>query len=331
MRLQELVLTETYTVRTSSIPPTTLKAKAELRGKTLAVEAFGAEHASQAMEQLLLPMAQLMISHGLQFGAVTELLKKAMVEAAVANFGIGERNVTDSRIAVLTGVHRKDVRRLREEPAPKTAADVAEPLMSIGAQVVARWISDPAYLTAHNQARALARTPRHAKTGEPDFTSLVAQISQDVGARAVLEELLRLGIAHSPDEAHVALHSNAFVPQEGINETFHFLASNVSDHLATAVHNLHPERSTQAMLEQSAFSQNLSDGDAKELEQTARVLWAAALQQFLQKATAAEQRSLKKYDAKQRVRFGVYFHKAAMPIESGAKAKSSASRKKVKP
>jgi Family of unknown function (DUF6502) len=302
-----------------------------LRGKTLAVEAFGAERASHAVEQLLLPMAQMMISHGLQFGAVTELLKKAMVYAAVANIGIGDRSVTDSRIAVLTGVHRKDVRRLREEPAPKSATDVAEPLMSIGAQVVARWISDPAYLTAHNQARALARTPRHAKPGEPDFTSLVAQISQDVGARAVLEELLRLGIAHSPDEGHVALHSNAFIPQEGINEAFHFLASNVSDHLASAVHNLRPDRITHAMLEQSAFSQNLSDEDANELEQTARILWVTALQQFLQKATAAEQRSSKKPNASQRVRFGVYFHKAVMPVKSNIKVKSTPPRKKAKP
>jgi Family of unknown function (DUF6502) len=328
MRLQDPLLTEIHTVRTSSAPLTTRIAKAQLRGKALAVEAFGAEHASQAVERLLLPMAQMMIGHGLQFAAVSELLKKALVDAAMTNFGIGERSVTDSRIAVLTGVHRKDVRRLREEPAPKSAAGMAKPLMSIGAQVVARWISDPTYLTAHNQARPLARTPRHAQPGEPDFTSLVAQISQDVGARAVLEELLRLGIVHSPDEVHVALHSNAFVPQEGINETFHFLASNVSDHLATAVHNLHPERATRAMLEQSAFSQNLSDEDANELEQTARVLWATALQQFLQKATAAEQRSSKKPDATQRVRYGVYFHKATMPPETPTKVKSTLPRKK---
>jgi Family of unknown function (DUF6502) len=325
------VLTETHTVRTSSAPLTSRIAKAQLRGKTLAVEVFGSEYASQAVEQLLQPMAQLMIGHGLQFGAVSELLKKAMVKAAEANFGISERSLTDSRIAVLTGVHRKDVRRLREEPALKSAADVAKPLMSIGAQVVARWISDPAYLTADNQARPLARTPRHAKPGEPDFTSLVAQISQDVGARAVLEELLRLGIVHSPDNGHVGLHRNAFVPQEGVNETFHFLASNVSDHLATAVHNLQPERSTQPMLEQSAFSQNLSDDDATELEHTARVLWANALQQFLQKATAAEQRSSKKPDATRRVRYGVYFHKAAMPPETHVKVKTTLQRKKAKP
>jgi hypothetical protein len=209
---------------------------------------------------------------------------------------------------------------------------VAVPLMSISAQVVARWISDANYLTSSNQARTLARTPRHAKPGEPDFTSLVTLISQDVGARAVLDELERLGIVQSVGETHVALYSNAFVPQEGVNEAFHFLASNVSDHLATAVHNLHPERATKAMLEQSAFSQNLSIEDATELEQTARILWATALQQFLQKATAAEQRSSKKSHATQRVRFGVYFHQAEMPsVESDTAVPSKPSRKKVKP
>jgi hypothetical protein len=319
-------------MRTSPLPSTARAAKAELRGKTLAVEAFGSEHASDALVQLLAPIAQLLIGHGLQFGAVTDLLKKAMVDAAVANFGIAERNVTDSRIAVLTGVHRKDVRRLRDEPVQKSVADAAAPLMSISAQVVARWISDANYLTSSNQARALARTPRHAKPGEPDFTSLVAQISQDVGARAVLDELERLGIVQIVSATQVALQTNAFVPQEGVNEAFHFLASNVSDHLATAVHNLHPERATRAMLEQSAYSQNLSHEDATELEQTARILWATALQQFLQKATAAEQRSSKKTNATQRVRFGVYFHQADMPSAAPEiSVPSKLSRKKAKP
>lgn len=307
------------------------KAKAVLRGKELAVEAYGSEHAVDAVEQLLQPLAQLMVGHSVQLSAVTELLKKALVEAALESSANAKRTMTDSGIAILTGVHRKDVRRLRDEPEQVSAAEAYAPLMSIGAQVVARWISDPVYLSTHNKARVLARTPRHAKPGEPDFTTLVAEISSDIGARAVLDELLRLGILKNNGETHVELQDNAFVPQDGLKETFHFLACNVSDHLATAVHNLQPDRAGGAMLEQSAFSQDLSKEDAADLELTARHLWANALQQFLQKATVAERRSSKKADATRRVRFGVYFHTADMPVQPEVAAVRKTPTKKAKP
>jgi Family of unknown function (DUF6502) len=318
-------------VNTSSASSQTRKAKAVQRGNALATEAFGSEHATQAVSMLLAPLAQLMVGHSVQFGEVTDLLKKALVDAALTNYSGTERNLTDSRIAILTGVHRKDVRRLREEPLQKVAVKEHTPLMSVSAQVVARWISEPMYLTTHNKARPLARTPRHAKPGEPDFTTLVSEISRDVGARAVLDELQRLGIIANIDDTHVQLHDNAFVPHEGLSETFHFLASNVGDHLATAVHNLQLDRVGDVMLEQSAYSQGLSMDEAAELEQTARLLWANALQQFLQKATVAEQRSSKKSDATKRVRYGVYFHIADMPAEPVKKAVRPRVSKKVKP
>lgn len=301
-----------------------------MRGKALAVGAFGSEHAANAVEQLLQPLAQLMVGHSLQLGTITEMLKKALVNAALTNYGTVPQTLTDSRIAILTGVHRKDVSRLRETPQALATEDTYVPLMSVSAQVVARWISDPAFLTGHNKARVLARTPRYAQPGEPDFSMLVAQVSNDVGARSVLDELMRLGITKSSSETHVELQDNAFVPKDGLSETFHFLASNVSDHLASAVHNLHPERTGQPMLEQSAFSHNLSMEDAAELEQLARLLWANALQQFLQKATAAEQRSSRKSEATQRVRYGVYFHQADMPAADTASAKRATTRKKAK-
>lgn len=306
------------------------KATAVQNSKALAVGAFGSEHATDAVQQILQPLAQLMIGHSVQLGAITEMLKKALVNAAISGTQQTAADMTDSRIAIVTGVHRKDVRRLRQEAALPAASHDYTPMMSIGAQVVARWISEQRYLTTHNKARTLARTPRHAQPGEPDFSSLVAEISNDVGAKAVLDELLRLGIVKADTDTHVQLHSNAFVPQDGLREQFHFLASNVSDHLATAVHNLTPDRQDGAMLEQSAFSQNLSADDAAELEQTARHLWGQALQQFLQKATAAEQRSSQKAQATQRVRLGVYFHQTEMPA-APLKIKKIAEKTALKP
>jgi hypothetical protein len=202
-------------------------------------------------------------------------------------------------------VHRKDVKRLRDAPATATPSC---PTVSVAASVVARWISEPRFLNADQSTRALARTPRRGSAGEPDFTTLVAEVSRDVGPRAVLDELERLGVVTLREDGYVALNATAFVPHDGQSELFHFLAASVSDHLGAAVHNLAPDRSAPLMLDQSAFSQDLSVDQARQLQQQARRLWLGVLQQFLQTAIVAEQRSEGLDGPKHRVRFGVYFH-----------------------
>ena len=284
--------------------------------------------AAEAIAQVLQPLARLMIDHGLQLTSMVELLKKALVDEAIGAYGLADKGSSDTRIALLTGVHRKDVKRLRE--APMTATPVT-PMVPVAASVVARWISEPRFLEGDQTARPLARTPGRGSAGEPDFTTLVAEVSRDVGARAVLDELERLGVVELREDGYVALKSTAFVPQEGLRESFHFLAANVSDHLATAVHNLTPGRQAPLMLEQSAFSQDLSTTQVELLQQRARRLWAGTLQQFLQTATVAEQRSLTDAGPKHRIRFGVYFHDTPQAADtatpSPAKAKSPKKRK----
>ena len=266
--------------------------------------------AAEAIAQVLLPMARLMIDHGLQLPTMVELLKKALVEEAVGAFGLADKGSSDTRIALLTGVHRKDVKRLREQ-APTTGPVV--PMVPVAASVVARWISEPRFLNADRSARPLARTPGKSLPGEPDFTTLVAEVSRDVGARAVLDELQRLGVVDVDDEGQVHLKASAFVPQEGLRESFHFLAANVSDHLSAAVHNLAPDRTTPPLLEQSAFSQDLTAHQCNELHALSRKVWGESLQHFLQAATVAEERSKDSTEPKHRVRFGVYFQQSALP------------------
>jgi hypothetical protein len=248
----------------------------------------------------------------------------------LAAYGLANKGSSDTRIALLTGVHRKDVKRLR---AAASASAPATPMMPVAASVVARWISEPRFLNANLTARPLARTPRRGSAGEPDFTTLVAEVSRDVGARAVLDELVRLGVVDSRADGFVALKSAAFVPHEGLSESFHFLVANVGDHLATAVHNLAPGGRGPLMLEQSVFSEGLSAQQADELHQQARQLWATALRQFLQTATVAEQRSEGIEGPKHRVRFGVYFHdttRAGLAAELPAKAPRKGKRKSSK-
>ncbi len=286
--------------------------------------------AAQALSQLLRPLARLMIDHGVHLPAMLELLKAALVDEAQAAYALDHKGSSDTRIALLTGVHRKDVRRLRDAPHSTQAPS---PMIPLAASVVARWISDPRFLNADQSPRLLARTPGRGTAGEPDFTALVAEISRDVGARTVLDELARLGVVERRDDGMVALRVSGVVPQDGRGESFYFLTANLADHLATSVHNLKPGQTEPSMLEQSAFAQDLSADQARQLHQLARLMWAKTLQQFLQTAAVAEQRSAASGDQSHRVRFGVYFYDsqqeqaASIPDE---KSKPSPAAVKVK-
>ena len=86
-----------------------------------------------AIRQLLAPLARLMIRHGITMPAIIEVLKQVLVSVAEKDFPVAGKSTTDSRVSVLTGVHRKDVKRLRREtPAER---DVPK-TVSVGAQVV---------------------------------------------------------------------------------------------------------------------------------------------------------------------------------------------------
>jgi hypothetical protein len=270
-----------------------------------------------------------MIDHGVQLPNMVELLKKALVEEAAAGYRAEDKDSSDTRVALLTGVHRKDVKRLRES---RQGGKLVAPMVPLVASVVGRWISEPRYLNADQTPRELARTPRLGNVGEPDFTALVAEVSSDVGARAVLDELIRLGVVAVSPAGQVSLLESAFVPHQGLSESFHFLAGNVSDHLASAVHNLSPGRAQPPMLEQSAFSANLSKTQAKELGQLARRLWSRALQKFMLTASVAELRSQATEGPHYRVRFGVYFNEAVQAAPEGSALDSpSPGKSKRKP
>lgn len=284
--------------------------------------------AAQAIATVLRPLARLMIEHGLQLPSMLELLKKALVDEGAVTFGLAGKGSSDTRIALLTGVHRKDVKRLRE--APSTEPGATPQMATTATSVVARWISEPRFLNADQTPRMLARTPRRGRPGEPDFTTLVAEVSSDVGARAVLDELERLGVVELRQDGYVALKTNTFVPREGLSESFRFLADNVGEHLAAAAYNLKPDRSGPPKLEQSAFSQGLSAEQAAELHLLARRLWSDALRQFLQMATVAEERSPTHDGPTFRVRFGAYFNETAEapPVTEAASAAARRKRKR---
>jgi len=256
----------------------------------------------EAVELVLRPLARLFLEQGLVFSTVEELIKSAFVRVAEAEFPLDGEPPSDSRVSVLSGVHRKDVRRLRAS-APGQRPAAALPFAS---EVVTRWISDPAYVDAHHRPIAL---PRTAPAG-PSFDALVASISTDVRPRVLLDELERLGVAGRTADDRVELLVYAFVPQKDRNQRLFYMGRDLHDHIAACVHNLAGREPP--MLEQSVYSFELSDHSVEHVAAVVRREWKKTLARLIPVIAACEDRDRASGQTSRRMNIGMYFfHEAA--------------------
>jgi len=263
----------------------------------------------QALRRLLRPLVRLLLRHQTTYPFLASLLKSIYVELAEREFGIPGKAQTTSRVSLLTGIHRKDVKRLREQPPDP---DTAPGNVSLGAQLVLRWTASPEYLDS--QGRPLPLPRLSVEGGAPSFESLVASVSKDIRARAVLDEWLRLGVARVDEDDRVVLAVEAFVPESGFDEKSYFLGRNVHDHLAAAVHNLSGEGPP--LLERSVYYAGLSPESVDELAALGEEVGMEALQTVNRRALKLQERDADRPEAQHRMNLGVYFYREAMDSQS---------------
>ncbi len=257
-----------------------------------------------ALKRLARPLVRLLLDHRITWPTLAGLLRETYVEMAEREFGIEGKAQTTTRVSLLTGIHRKEVRRLREDAGERDPAPAAA---SLGAQLVARWTGDPHFHDAEGEPRPLPR-----RGAEPSFESLVESVSKDIRSRAVLDEWLRLGVVSVDAHDRVALNRAAFVPERGFDEKAFFFGRNLRDHIAAAAHNLRGEGAP--LLERSVFYDDLSPAAIEELETLARELGERSLAEINRRAFALQERdaasaepaSEPRPDAR-RMTFGVFF------------------------
>jgi hypothetical protein len=267
-----------------------------------------------ALRRVLRPLVRLMLARGVTFPYLAELLKGLFVEVAEREFRIGAKPPTDSRISLVTAVHRKDVSRLRQ--ALDSSAETVPTVVSLGAQLVAVWLGSPRYLDDNGRPRPLPRFV--SEGGELSFEGLVASVNSDIRSRVVLDEWLRLDVVHMDEQRRVCLNAEAFVPAAGFDEKAFYLGHNLHDHAAAATHNLLGGQP--AFLERSVHYDALSAGSIQLLAQQAEALGMEALLALNKSALAAEQDDAADTAPRQRMTFGIYFYSDATDTGPVARA-----------
>lgn len=255
-----------------------------------------------AIRKLLRPLVRLMLTFNITYPFLMNLLKSLYVEIADKEFGVDDKRQTDSRITLLTGVHRKDVKRLRSEAHE---AVTTPKVISVGAQLIAYWLGSAQFLDA--QGKPLALPLRGSSSGEDhrSFDDLVELVcKQDIRPRVILDEWLRLGIASQDQEGRIHLNTGAFTPEKGFDEKAFFFGKNLHDHLSASAHNLTGK--APSYFDRSVYYDNLSLASVAELTVLANETGMDALTRMNKTALSLQQRDQGSADRNYRMNFGVF-------------------------
>ncbi len=187
---------------------------------------------------MLRPMAKLMLRCGVSYTEFADLAKVAFVNVAAEEFGIRGRQTNASRIAVMTGLSRKEVKRIKElgEDLPNSDFVRETP----GSVVLQHWHTNPDFTDEQGNPRVLP-----FKGGEHSFSALVAMCAGDIPPGAMRAEWLRVGAIEKLEGEMLRTVKTHYFPDNVEDRTLLALREILPPAIETAAFNCNPNLKVQ--------------------------------------------------------------------------------------
>lgn len=207
---------------------------------------------------ILRSLSKILIKNNIPLVAITEVLKRSLVEAATE-----DGSATDSLVSLRTGVHRKDVKRLRAVIAEGTSEN--SPIRGL-AVILSVWANDTRFRDSDGRPRVLHR---NGTSDNPGFDDLVRASKVDLAPATVLQELETQALINKQEGGQVELLSTTFVAHTGEAALRAFEAT-ITDHLRIAAQNVLSPPGAPRHFDQVVRYSHLSAGSVEALDAEAR-------------------------------------------------------------
>lgn len=135
----------------------------------------------------LRPIARWLLRSGLTWKEFAELSREVFVETATDEFGIRGRPTNVSRVALLTGLARREVRRIQALVRQRRDTSTEDSL-NHATRVLSGWYLDADFLQPDGRPRELPATGP-----APSFAVLLKRYAGDIPTTALVKELVKSG------------------------------------------------------------------------------------------------------------------------------------------
>jgi len=200
-----------------------------------------------AYSKLLRPLIRILLKHGVTYAEFSEVVKTVFVTTAAQEFRVPGKKMSKARIAIVTGLTRKEVQRLTSIEQSQRF-QVKTNLSRIG-RVLTGWHTDPEYIGPYG----LPLEVRYDSDNSRDvtFVKLVQQYSGDMTPRAMLDELLRVGAVIETDQNWFKVVRREYVPQTLAPDFLERAGRGIHDFIRTVEENLERKHGEQGRFERT--------------------------------------------------------------------------------
>lgn len=209
-----------------------------------------------ACRAALRPLVRMLLRHGVMHKEFVELSKEIYVDVVRREYGIRGRPTNSSRTALLTGLDRKEVTRLKRKLETENDDEsLRQPQRKQDriARVLSGWHQDPHFVDIDGKPRIL-----NLEGSEPSYASLVKRFSGDVPAITILRELERTGAVQVNKDGTVEVLRRNYRLETADPESLIRAGSVLTDMGDTVTHNLYRKPDQQSRFEARATNTNIS-------------------------------------------------------------------------
>jgi hypothetical protein len=205
------------------------------------------ERLLEALGKALEPVVLLLLKSGISWKDFSHIAKEKFVSVAAESFGLRGRPTNLSRVAILSGLDRREVARLRRRATePRTAP---QGYMSKPTQLLHAWYHDPQYLDSSGKPRDL-----EIEGAEGSFSDLLRQYAPGIPLVAMIKELRAAGAVEDVDGQRLRALKRSYIPR-ALNENLVRLWGSVLQDVGTTFeHNISREEAELPRFERRAIS-----------------------------------------------------------------------------
>ena len=217
--------------------------------------------ALDALRLMFRPIARILLKAGITWRELAEVCKLTVVEVATEEFGIRGRPTNVSRVAIMTGLSRREVRRLRNLLETATAAEFTR--MNSATRVLSGWYTDADFVDADGEPMRLAASGGEA----PSFEMLCARYSGAVAPSTMLKELKHVGAVAENEDGRLTARMRVYMPVHMDPEEILTSGSVLEDLGDTVAYNLHRGTDDLPRFERRATNTEMPESIAPEFKE----------------------------------------------------------------
>ena len=187
--------------------------------------------------RILQPLIRILLRNGVAYGTFADISRKIYVDSGFEEAKRSNQKQTVSNVSIITGINRKEVKRLRESLAVDTDNSLRK--FNRIVRVLAGWQHDEEFLDSDHEVQDLLL---EGETGS--FTSLVKKYSGDMPVVAMLNALIDSGNIQVIDNGNIQLVNPNYLPKSDSDEKLNILGIDTAEFIETIDHNItidHPE------------------------------------------------------------------------------------------